>query len=135
MIPFGDELLLIGRILYGVLFVYNGYNNLTNPKMVGYADRHGVPAPAILTRVAGVTILLGGLGIALGAFRTVAAASLVVFLLVASPMIHDYWNRPESERVGQFNHFMKNVALAGGGLAFLVMSDEAWAYALNVGPF
>lgn len=135
MIPYGDELFLLGRLLYGGLFIYNGYNNLTNPKMVGYADRHDVPAPAILTRLAGATILLGGLGIVLGAFTTLSAAAIVVFLLVASPAIHDYWNRPERERVGQFNHFTKNVALAGGGLAFLAMSGTPWAYALNVGLF
>ena len=135
MIPFSGELLLVGRVLFASVFLYNGYNNLTNPKMVDYSEKHGLPAPAVLTRVGGAALLLSALGILLGAFKVLSAAVLVLFLLTASPIFHDYWAVEESERVNQFNHFMKNLAQAGGGLAFLLLADGDWAYALNVGLF
>lgn len=135
MIPFEGEVLLVARLLFAAVFIYNGYNNLTNPKMVDYSAKHGLPAPAILTRVGGAAILLAGVGIVLGAFKVLSAVVLVLFLLTASPIFHDYWDRPESERVNQFNHFMKNLAQAGGGLALLVLADGDWPYALNVGLF
>lgn len=135
MIPFSGELLLVGRILFAAIFIYNGYNNVTNPAMVDYADSHDIPFPAIAAPLGGITILLGGFGILLGAFKVLSAIALVGFLVTATPFVHDFWTLPEGERVNQFNHFMKNVAMTGGGIALLVLADGDWAYALNVGLF
>lgn len=135
VIPLHDELLLAGRVLFAVVFLYNGYNNLTNPKMVDYSRKHGLPMPWIGTKVGGAAIFLAGLGVLLGAFKLVAAAVLVGFLLVSAPIFHDFWAVPDDERINQFNHFMKNLAQAGGGLGILLLADGDWAYALNVGLF
>jgi putative oxidoreductase len=41
-----NVLFLIGRILFGGYFIYNGYNHLKNLSMMsGYAKTKGVPFP------------------------------------------------------------------------------------------
>jgi putative oxidoreductase len=46
---------------------------------------------------------------------------------------HDFWNAPADQKQGEVNNFLKNVALLGGALAFLVLANEAWPLAANVG--
>jgi len=135
VIPYSGELLLVGRVLFAAVFLYNGYNNLTNPGMVDYSRSHDLPMPYVGTKVGGAAIFLAGLGVLLGAFKVLAVAVLVVFLLVSSPIFHDFWAVPDDKRINQFNHFMKNMAQAGGGIALLLLADGDWAYALNVGLF
>lgn len=131
---FEGEVLLVARILFAIVFLYNGYNNIVDEGMVEYADYAGLPAPGILTRIGGILILLAGLGILVGAAKALSAIVLFVFLLVAAVIFHDFWalDDPE-ERVNQMNHFMKNLAMAGGALVFLILADGTWEYAVNIG--
>lgn len=128
----GDELLLVGRVLFAIVFLYNGYNNIVDEGMVEYSQYAGLPAASILTRVGGILILLAGLGILVGAAKALSAIVLFVFLIVAAVIFHDFWAVDDpQDRVNQLNHFLKNLAMAGGALAFLYISDQTWAYALN----
>ena len=56
-----DDLFLMGRLIFGGFFLFNGANHfLMNAMMVQYASAKGVPAPEIAVAVAGVLILVGG---------------------------------------------------------------------------
>ncbi|WP_136602988.1 DoxX family protein [Salinigranum halophilum] len=130
------EFLLLGRVLFGLLFLYNGYNHFANNEAVtGYAEFKGVPAAGFMVVASGVMMLLGGLGIILGAFPVLSVGAIAVFLLVSSPKMHDFWAASDEDRQNEFNHFLKNVGLLGGALVLLASASEPWAYAVNVGLF
>lgn len=136
MVVYAEELLLVGRVLFAIVFLYNGYNNLVDEGMVQYGEYKGLPAAGILVRLSGILILLSALGILLGVAPGISAIVIFLFLLASAVVFHDFWSvDDDDERVNQLNHFLKNVALAGGALAFLVLVDGAWDYALNIATY
>lgn len=130
------EFLLAGRLLFGFLFLYNGVNHFTDYEgRVGYAQYKEIPLPSVSVISSGVVLVLGALGIIAGAFPVIAAGAIAAFLIVASPMFHDFWNASGEERQNELNHFLKNVGLLGGALAFLAVGGDSWMYAVDVGLF
>ncbi|WP_425601137.1 DoxX family protein [Haloprofundus salinisoli] len=123
---------LVGRVLFGGVLAFNGLNHfLDSDQMVGYAQAKGVPAPGLAVPLTGGMLLFGGIGIALGVLPTLSAGALVVFLLVTTPLMHDFWDAPEGQQQSEMINFLKNVAMLGGALAFLALGAAgAWPYAL-----
>lgn len=131
---FGAVLFLVARVLFGGLLAFQGLNHFTNADaMTGYAQSKGMPAARAGVLLSGGTLLFGGLGIALGVFPTLAAGAVVLFLLVTTPLMHDFWAVPEDQKQSEMTHFIKNAELLGAALLFLVLSSETWAYALDAG--
>ena len=129
--PLTGELFLLGRLLFGGVFAYNGLNHFLDAEsMVGYAGANGVPAPGLMIPISGGVLLFGGLGIAAGVLPTLAAGALIGFLLVTTPVMHDFWAVPEEQQQGELINFLKNVAMTGAALALLAISTTAWPYAL-----
>lgn len=58
--------------------------------MADYASAKGVPAAGALVPLSGGVLVLGGLSIVLGAFPLVGAGALAAFLLVTTPVMHDF---------------------------------------------
>ncbi|MCU4717097.1 DoxX family protein [Halapricum hydrolyticum] len=130
------EAFLLARVLFGVILTFMGLNHLTNAEdMIGYSQAKGIPAAGVLVPATGFQLLAGGLGIAIGAFPVVAAGAIAVFLLVATPTMHDFWAVPEDQQQSEMTNFLKNVALLGGALAFLALGSVEWPYAVGVGLF
>ena len=129
--PLTGELFLLGRLLFGGVLAFNGLNHFLDAEsMAGYAGAKGVPAPGLMVPISGGLLLFGGLGIAAGVLPTLAAGALVVFLLVTTPVMHDFWAAPEEQKQGEMINFLKNVAMTGAALALLAISTTAWPYAL-----
>lgn len=125
---------LLARVVFGLVLAFMGLNHFMDVEgMAGYADAKGVPAPEFGVVASGVVLLLGGLGIALGAYPALAAGALATFFVVATPLMHDFWNAEDTQ--GEMTHFLKNAALLGGSLAFLALGGVEWPLALNVGLF
>ena len=130
------ELLLVGRVLIGVLFLYNGYNHFTDYEgRVEYSEYKGIPAPSLSVIASGVVLVLGSIGIIAGIYPVISAGALAVFLTVATPLFHDFWAMEGEDRQNELNHFLKNVGLLGGTLVLLASTGEAWTYAVGVGLF
>lgn len=130
------EFLLVGRLLLGALFLYNGYNHFVDFEgRKGYAEYKGAPAPGFSVIASGVMLVLGSLGIMAGIYPVISAGALAVFLVVATPLFHDFWNASAEEQQNELNHFLKNVGLLGGVLVVLSTGSEAWTYAVGVGLF
>ncbi len=128
--------LLVARVLFGGVVAFNGLNHFLNGEgMIGYARHKGLPAPSLAVYGTGAVLLLGGLGIVAGAFPILSAAAVTAFLVLAAVLMHDFWAVPEDQTQDEMTHFLKNVALAGGALAFTVLGAESWAYGLGVGLF
>ncbi|WP_435115916.1 DoxX family protein [Halolamina sp. C58] len=125
---------LVARLVFGLVLAFMGLNHFMNLEtMTGYADAKSIPAPAFGVIASGLMLILGGLGIAAGAYPVLAAGALATFFVVATPTIHDFWNAEDTQ--GEMTHFLKNAALLGASLGFLALGGVDWPLALNVGLF
>jgi putative oxidoreductase len=118
---------LIGRMLFGGFFLYNGINHLMQRKnMAAYTASKGVPKPEIAVTAAAVPLIVGGTSMLLGLKPKLGAIAILGFLAGVSPVMHDFWrNEDPNERMNNMASFMKNLALAGGALALLGV-EEPW---------
>jgi putative oxidoreductase len=126
-----DELFLIGRLIFGGFFAYNGANLiLANAMMAEYAAGKGVPAPEAAVIVAGLLILAGGLSLMLGFQPLVGIGCIALFLLIVTPVMHNFWAETGAAQTADMINFTKNVALLGGCLA-LCGVPRPWAYSVE----
>lgn len=118
---------LIGRILFGGFFLYNGIHHLTQRKnMAAYTATKGVPKPELAVTVSAVPLIAGGTSLLLGLKPKWGALAVIGFLAGVSPIMHDFWrNEDPNERMNNMTAFMKNLALAGGALALMGV-EEPW---------
>ena len=113
---FNDIALLIGRILIGVLFImaaYAKFKGLTGA--TGYFTKLGVPAPSVAAPLVATFELAVGVFVLVGFKTRFAALAIAIFVVVAALLAHT--NFAEQN---QLNHFLKNLAIAGGCLALFV---------------
>ncbi len=124
---------LIGRLLFGGFFLYNGINHLRNRKaMAQYAQSKGVPQPETAVVLSAIPLLIGGGSLLLGVKPKLGALAILGFLAGVSPIMHDFWrNEDPNERMTNVIHFAKNAALAGGALALMGV-DEPWEASIPV---
>lgn len=125
---------LIGRLLFGGYFLYNGINHLKNRRqMAPYAQSKGIPAPKFAVTASGIPLIIGGASLLLGIKPKFGAAAILGFLAGVSPIMHDFWrNQDPSERENNMINFTKNAALAGGALALMGV-EEPWEASVPVG--
>jgi uncharacterized membrane protein YphA (DoxX/SURF4 family) len=126
-----DLSLLLGRLLFGGLFAYNGLNHFLNYSTLrGYCAYKRVPFPDLATIASGLWLLAGGLSVMLGYRPEIGLGLVAAFLLVVTPKMHDFWTATEpTQRMGEFVNFTKNVALFGAALMMLAI-PRPWPYAL-----
>lgn len=118
---------LIGRILFGGFFLYNGVHHLMQRKaMAAYTASKGVPAAEAAVTLSAIPLIVGGTSLMLGVKPKIGAVALMGFLAGVSPIMHDFWrNEDPKERNHNMTSFMKNVALAGAALALMGV-EEPW---------
>lgn len=117
---FSAEIVFVGRLLLGGAFVFAGIRNVLNtPLVTQLMSVRGVPeAQAVLWLGIALQIAAGALLIA-GVWTGLAAAGLILFLLVATPMFHNFWDHQGPERAVKINGVVGNVALIGGFLVVI----------------
>jgi len=135
--PLGGELFLLGRILFGATLAFMGLNHFLDvDTMAGYAEFKGLPAPRFSVIASGLVLVLGGVGIVVGAYPVLAAGALAAFLLVSAVTMHDFWSVDDpEEKQSEMTSFLKNVYGAGAAVAFLAVGGTAWPYAVGLGLF
>lgn len=118
---------LIGRILFGGFFLYNGIHHLMQRKaMASYTASKGVPAAEAAVTLSAIPLIVGGTSVMLGVKPKIGAVALMGFLAGVSPIMHDFWrNEDPNERNNNMASFMKNLALAGAALALMGI-EEPW---------
>jgi putative oxidoreductase len=112
----GAGVVLLGRILFSVIFIFAGFANLTQ-KSIDAAVQAGVPMASVLVPLAGILAGLAGLSVLLGYHARIGAWGIVVFLAVITPVMHNFWSvtDPGLAQMQQVN-FMKNIAMLGAAL-------------------
>ena len=112
---FAAASIAVGRVLLGGAFVFAGIRNIMNASMVaGMMAARGVPMarPALY---AGIALqILAGVLFAAGLWVPYAAAALIVFLIAATLMFHNFWDFQGPERAAKINGWIGNAAIAGG---------------------
>jgi putative oxidoreductase len=110
-----DLIVPAGRILLGGMFVVAGLRHLMIvPVLTMALKARGVPVPrAALLAGTGFQIV-AGLALVLGFFATWAALGLVLFTIVASVMLVNFWDKEGEERIAVTNAFQTNIGLIGG---------------------
>ncbi|MBL8949470.1 MAG: DoxX family membrane protein, partial [Myxococcaceae bacterium] len=82
--------LLIGRVVFGGYFFYNGINHFTHMKMMAaHAAEHGVPG--VMIPLTGAMLLIGGLHLLLGVMPRFGLSMLVAFLIPVTVIMHAFW--------------------------------------------
>jgi len=128
-----DALFLIGRVLFGLLFVASGImGHLAGyAGLRAYAESRGIPAAGPLVIVSGIWIFLGGLGVAIGVWADLAALGLAVFLFFTTSFVHSFWREKEPMgRMMEMTQFQKDLALLGASLVVFAVT----AYGGEFGP-
>lgn len=117
---------LIGRIIFGGFFVYNGINHLRQKTALAqYASSKNLPQPEAAVLGSGSAILLGGASVILGLRPRIGALAIILFLASVSPVMHDFWNSSDpAQRQAEMINFTKNLALLGAALA--LAGVEEW---------
>lgn len=81
---------LLGRLLFALIFVMSGPNHFAS-QTIAYAASQGVPLASIAVPLSGVIALAGGLSILLGYRAKIGAWLIVLFLAGVTPMLHNFW--------------------------------------------
>jgi putative oxidoreductase len=112
-----DIIVLIGRILFVVLFLYSSLGHLTaTDQLAGYAASKGVPWPRAAVLISGLLLLSGGILVLLGVWADLGALLLVIFLLPTAYLMHGFWRESGEARLNEQVQFNKDLALAGASL-------------------
>ena len=126
-----DVILLIGRILFGWIFVRSGYGKLFDiPAYAATFPARGLPT--FLAYIAVPAEFFGGIALILGLATRYLVLVMVIFMLVATLSSHRYWEFTDvAVRRAQDSSFYKNIAMLGGLLFLFVgspgrFSIDAW---------
>ncbi|WP_454198993.1 DoxX family protein [Nocardia sp. Marseille-Q1738] len=124
-----DVVVLIGRVLFVVLFLSSALGHFTQTEaMTGYTQSRGVPMPKYAVLVSGVLLALGGLSVLLGVWADLGSLLLVVMVLPTAFLMHGFWKETDPHaRQQEMIQFNKDLALSGAALmlfAFFAHVDE-----------
>lgn len=116
-------LFILGRILFGGYFLYSSFNHLAEHEMMsGYAKSKGVPFPTFSVIISGLFLFFGGLGVLLWFYVPWALSLIIVFLLIASVKMHNFWaDKDPAVKMVNLINFSKNFALIGAALMLLML--------------
>lgn len=118
-----DILLVIGRVLFALIFINSGIAHLTKLNdMTGYANFKKVPAAKLAVLVTGLMLIIGGLYIVFGVYADLGALLLALFLVPTAFMMHNFWTIQDPQaKQGEMINFFKNLSLAGAALIIFVL--------------
>ena len=118
-----DILLVIGRVLFALIFIKSGIAHLTKLNdMTGYAQFKKVPAAKLAVIVTGLMLIIGGLYIVFGVYADLGALLLAIFLVPTAFLMHNFWTIQDPQaKQGEMINFFKNLSLAGAALIIFVL--------------
>lgn len=106
---------LAGRVLLALIFVISGLGKIpTWNQTAGYMSSRGMPLVPLFLIGAICIEVGGGLSVMLGFRPRIGAAALMVFLVPATLVFHNFWTYPPAEQQVQMAMFLKNLSILGG---------------------
>jgi len=117
--PAQDTMALVGRVLIALLFIPAGFGKLTGfAGTVGYITSAGLPLPQVGAVIAVVVELLFGLMLLVGFKTRPVALIMALFTVATAVFFHNFWAMPADKVMANQMNFFKNLAIAGGLLAY-----------------
>ena len=115
MEKFQGLLAVTARLLLTLIFISSAVNKIIGWEGTAtYMANHGLPMVKVLLAGAVVFEIAGGLSVLLGFKARIGALALIVFLVAATILFHNFWAFEGQERQDQLIHFMKNLSIMGG---------------------
>ena len=114
---------LVGRIVFAWFFLAQvaGYGGDWENTLTLLAFR-GVPGGAFLLAVVLLLLTMGAISLIFGFHTRYGALILFVVTIISTVSLHDYWRITDAaDRAADFQHFISNVAIAGGLLLLVGM--------------
>ena len=130
-----NAVLLVGRILFALIFINSGIAHLTKTAaMTGYAQYKKVPAAKLSVIVTGLMMLVGGVFIVLGFYADLGALLIAAFLIPAALIMHKFWaetdaTAKQNESIG----FFKDLSLAGAALVLFAILHAGAEFGPQIG--
>ena len=119
---------LMGRILLSLIFVSSGFGKIfTWDQTAGYMASKGMPMVSLFLLGAIIFELAGGLSVLLGYRAKVGAILLMIFIIPASLIFHNFWAFKGMEQQMQMIMFMKNIAIIGGLIGIIANGSGAFS--------
>ncbi len=122
-------LVLLGRVLLSALFIWAVIAKVMNLQgTMSYMYSKQMPyimfflPAAILLQIVGAFFLLSGYRARLGAWL------LILFIIPAAGIFHDFWNLRGTERLTEQILFMKDMAILGGLLLITAFGPGKYAF-------
>lgn len=110
----------IGRILLSLIFLASAAYQINSWEATSdQMEDEGILRPEVLLPAAVVLEIGGGLLLLLGVRARYAAFALMVFLVPATVIYHDFWQYTGPEQQAQLIQFLKNTAILGGLIVVL----------------
>lgn len=104
-----------GRALLSLIFVLSAFGKLANLSGTAqYMDSAHMPLVPFFLGGAIVLELLGGVSVLLGFKARYGAMALILFLIPATLIFHNFWAFEGAQQQMQMINFLKNVAIMGG---------------------
>ena len=116
-----DFILLVGRVFIGWLFLASGYGKFIGiAGTTAYFTSLGMSPPGLWAWFAAFAEVILGAALILGFATRYAALASFLWVLVATAIAHRYWTYPAAQQAGQYNNWLKNIAIMGGTLYVFV---------------
>lgn len=135
--------LVVGRVLFVVIFVISGVQKLTDvagtaqliaahvPIPAAFSDlgttlesATGLPLPQIMAILAGLTEVICGLLIAFNIATRPIAIIMALFTIVVTVFFHNFWTMTGAEYADNMVHALKNVSIVGGFLIIAAIGSR-----------
>lgn len=117
-----------GRLLLSAIFISSGYHKITGWEQTGdFMAAKGLPLVPVLLGGAILFEIVGGLSIVVGFKARIGAAMLIVFLIAATVIFHNFWGYEGPQQQDQLIHFMKNLAILGGLIQIAAVGPGPWS--------
>ncbi len=132
-----DIIDIMFRVLFSLIFLALGAEHLFSDQLIQKLMPDWMPVPRLVSILTGLVLLVGGGMIALGFKLRLAATSLIVFLLLATILVHgaNLMGTPEFIdedhawlwAILQRSNYAKNICLIGVCLRLLYYTPGRWS--------
>lgn len=114
-------LFIVGRVLLGGFFIYNGINHFAKlHSLSSYANAKKIPFSKLAVSITGLMLIMGGLSILLNLYVIIGLWILILFMVVTTGAMHRFWNVDDPmHRMNDQVQFTKNLAIIGALLILL----------------
>lgn len=119
-----STLVFLGQVLFGGYFVLMGLMHFMKTNMLTQmAKSKKIPAAKASVLIAGLLLLFGGFGIIFAAYVELAVLALILFLVPAALLIHNFWAiQDPQDKMAQMINFLRNMAYVGAALIALLLA-------------